>query len=155
MSQSSHLVVFQIDEQHFALHLHAVKRTIRAVEITPLPHAPEVILGIINVQGSILPVFNTRKRFHLPEREVALNDQFILAASSQRVVALVADAVKDVVEVQELDIIRAESILPAMEYVDGVVKLESGLLLIHDLDTFLSLDEGKLFDEAVAVNKTP
>lgn len=154
MSQTNELVVFSIDEQLFALHLRAVKRTIRAVEVTPLPHAPEVILGIINVQGSILSVFNTRKRFHLPEREIALNDQFILAASSRRDVALVADAVKDVVEAQELDVIRAEKILPAMEYVEGVVKLENGLLLIHDLDTFLSLDEGKLFDEAVAVKNT-
>lgn len=153
MSQSDHLVVFAIDERLFALHLRAVQRTIRAVEVTPLPHAPEIILGIINVQGSILPVFNTRKRFRLPEREIALNDQFILAASSRRVVALVADAVKNVVEVQELDIVRAERILPSMEYVEGVVKLESGLLLIHDLDTFLSLDEEKLFDKAVAVKE--
>ncbi|MBI3579345.1 MAG: chemotaxis protein CheW [Ignavibacteriales bacterium] len=152
MSQSNQLVSFTIDGQLFALHLRAVTRTIRAVEVTPLPHAPEIIIGVINVQGSILPVFNTRKRFHLPEREIALNDQFVLAVSSQRAVALVVDAVKDVVDVQELDIIRAERILPAMEYVEGVVKLESGLLLIHNLDTFLSLDEGKLFDEAVAVN---
>jgi purine-binding chemotaxis protein CheW len=28
-----------------------------------------------------------------------------------------------------------------LEYVEGVIKLEDGLILIHDLDTLLSLEE--------------
>ena len=41
-------------------------------------------------------------------------------------------------------------ILPGLEYVEGVVRLKEGLLLIHDLEGFLSLDEETILDEALS-----
>jgi len=48
----------------------AVEKVVRAVEITPLPKAPEIVVGVINAQGRILPVLDIRKRFRLPAREM-------------------------------------------------------------------------------------
>ena len=50
------IVVFSLDELLYALPLQAVVRVIHAVEIRHLPEAPEIISGIINVQGRIIPV---------------------------------------------------------------------------------------------------
>jgi purine-binding chemotaxis protein CheW len=69
------LVVFTLDARRYAVPLSTVERIIRAVEITPLPQAPEIVLGVINVQGRIIPVVNTRKRFRLPECDIRLSDQ--------------------------------------------------------------------------------
>lgn len=143
MEDITRLVVFTLDEQRYALRLETVERIVRLVEVTPLPKAPEIILGVVNVQGRVLPVANLRKRFRLPEREAELRDQMILARTSRRSVALVVDAVGGVVERKKEDVIPAESIVPGTEYVDGVVKLTDGLILIHDLDRFLSLEEEK------------
>jgi purine-binding chemotaxis protein CheW len=57
------LVVLTLDEQRYALHLSAVERIVRMVEITPLPKAPQIVLGVVNVQGRIVPIVNIRKRF--------------------------------------------------------------------------------------------
>ena len=65
---SNHIVVFTLDEQRYALHLLAVERVVRAVEVTALPEAPEIVLGVVNVKGRIVPVINVRRRFRLPER---------------------------------------------------------------------------------------
>ena len=143
------LVAFALDESRYALHLFRVKRIVRVVAITPLPKAPEIVHGVINVQGQVIPVFNTRKRFRLPEREIDLSDQMIIATTSSRTVALVVDAVSGVVDHSEGEVIEPEDILPRMEYVEGVVKLEDGLVLIHDLDKFLSLDEEKELTDAL------
>jgi purine-binding chemotaxis protein CheW len=144
------LVVFTLDDQRYALHLSAVERIVRAVEVTPLPKAPEIVIGVINVQGRIIPVFNMRKRFRLPEHEIELSDQFIIAHTAKRTVALVADGVKDIIDRSDQEIISAEEIVPGLEYVKGVVKLEDGLVLIHDLDTFLSLKEEIALDKALS-----
>jgi purine-binding chemotaxis protein CheW len=56
--QTQKLVVFTLDEQHYALHLVAVERAVRMVEIALLPKAPKIVLGVINVQGRIIPVVN-------------------------------------------------------------------------------------------------
>ena len=149
MNRLIRLVNFNLDDQKYALFLSAVIRIIRVVGITSLPKAPEIVLGVINMHGLIIPVFDIRKRFHLPQREMQLDDQLIIAHTSQRTVALLVDSVSDVIEISEEKIIAGEKILPGLEYVEGVVKTEDGMILIHDLEQFLSLQEEKALHEAM------
>ena len=69
----------------------------------------------------------------LLRREMALTDRLVIAHTAQRAVALVADSVSGVIEHAGPDRVDAEAILPGLEYVDGVVKLDDGLILINDL----------------------
>jgi purine-binding chemotaxis protein CheW len=101
------LVVFLLEGQRYALRLAAVERVVRAVEITPLPQAPEIVLGMINVEGRIVPVVNMRNRFGRPERAIELSDQFIIARTSRRAVALVVDSVNEVVACTEAQVVAA------------------------------------------------
>jgi purine-binding chemotaxis protein CheW len=147
--RSHQLLVFVLDGQRFAVRVASVERIERAVEITPLPGVPENVLGVVNLKGQIVPVFNVRKRLHLPERDVDPRDQLIFAHTSHRQVALVVDAVAEVVERRDLDVIASGEILPGLEYMEGVTKLEDGLVMIHDLDRFLSLQEETALEEAI------
>lgn len=155
MKKSVQLVVFSLDDQRYALHLEAVNRIVPAVEVTPLPKSPDIILGVINVQGSIIPVINIRRRFCIPERDLRLADQFVIARTARRVVALIVDSAQSVVEVSGDNLIPPKDIVPGMSYLDGIVKLGDGIVLIHDLDRFLSLDEEQALDTALTkVNNT-
>lgn len=148
-SEQSQHVVFILDEQRYALPLVVVERVVRVVEVTPLPGAPPIVLGVINVQGRVIPVVNIRKRFELPERETNLSDQLIIAHTAKRSVALMVDAVAGLREHLERDMVLAGVVLPTIKYVDGVAILEGGLVLIHDLDKFLSLEEEESLDDAM------
>lgn len=150
MSHSIQLVIFTLDERRYALHLTAVQRIVRTVDVTPLPKAPDIALGVINVQGKIVPVVDVRKRFRLPEREMNLEDHLIIGRTSRRTVALLVDSVSGVIEYDEGSVIASQTILPGIDYVEGVVKLADGVVLIHDLDKFLSLDEEKILEEAMS-----
>ena len=149
MNPLSQMVIFLLDDQKFALHLSSVKRIIQVVEIRNLPKAPEIVSGVINMQGRIVPVFDIRKRFRMPDREVDLNDQLMIAQTSKRTVALLVDSVSGVVEVPEEEIVTGGEILPDLEYVEGVMKKEGGMIFIHDLERFLSLHEEKALGEAM------
>ena len=142
-------MVFRLDAQGYALYLSVVEKVVRAAEITPLPKAPEIVLGVVNWQGRVVPVVNMRARFGLTAREIDLSDRFIFARTRKRVVALIADSVDGVISRSREDIISPERIVPGMEYIDGVAKIEDGLLLIHDLDKFLSLEEEYGLDRAL------
>jgi purine-binding chemotaxis protein CheW len=143
------LVPFRLGDQCLALHLEAVERVIPAVEITSLPKAPEIVLGLINLGGKVIPVLNIRRRFRLIEREAALTDHFIIARTSRRNVALAVDSAEGVIQVSAEGVTEPKDILPALEYVEGVVRLKGGLLLIHDLEKFLSLEEEKTLGEVL------
>lgn len=147
-------VSFALDTGRYALPLAAVERLVPVVELTPLPKGPEIVMGIVSLEGRIIPVVNVRRRFGHPDREVQLSDQLIVARTSRRPVALLVDRVEDLIERAEHEIIQAPDVLPGLEYVRGVAKLADGLVLIHDLDSFLSLEEEQMLGEVLAPTGT-
>lgn len=149
-SEPQILIVFRLDDRRYALRPEAVEHVVRMVEIAPLPKSPAVVLGVINVRGSIAPVFDIRRRFGLPARAVELSDHLLIARAGRRRVALAVDETLDVIAPTAAEICPPDQILPGLEYVTGVVRLEDGLLFIHDLDAFLSADESAALDQALA-----
>lgn len=147
------LLIFQLDDQRFGLPLEAIERVARVVEMISLPMAPDIVLGVIDVQGRIVPVVDVRRRFRLPSRDVRLSDHLIIARTTRRCVALLVDAAGDVVECPASAMIPSDAIVPDMGYVSGVARLPDGAILIHDLESFLSLDEHAALDAAVQLSK--
>ena len=143
------ILVFSLDEPRYALYLYSVERVVHAVEITPLPKAPEIVQGIINLHGEIIPVIDIRRRFNLPSRGLEPEDQFIIARTAKRQVALITDSVVGIHELKSDQIADTEQELPYAEYISGVAKTEDNLILITDLEKFLSLDEEKMMDKAI------
>lgn len=143
------VLVFAVEDRRFALPLLTVDRVVRAVEITPLPSAPAVILGVINVQGRVVPVVNTRQRLGLPERELDPNDRFIIGHTSARVVALVADVVEGVFEFSDGSVTASDEIVAGMGFVQGVIKTGEGLVLVPDVEKFLSQEEFASLEQAL------
>ena len=148
--ESRSLVVFSLDDQRYALDLARVQRCIRVVAITPLPEAPAIVLGIIDLGGVVIPAINMRLRFNHPPRDVRLSDHFIVTTAGERTVALLVDETKGVIEASPESCAPAGAIVPRLELIDGAVKLEDGLVLIHDLERLLSLEEETAIDRALS-----
>ena len=132
------LVAFVLGEQQYALPLRAVQGVVRMVEVTPLPKAPEVVLGVIDFRGIIIPVMSLRKRFDLPEPENSMSDQLIVANMATRSVALVVNFVTGVLERTVEEVEEAEKIVPGAQYVEAITRLQGGILFIHNLEHFFS-----------------
>ena len=135
------LLVFVLAGLQCALRLAVIEKVFRAVALTPVPKAPDIVMGLVNVQGRVIPVLNFRKLLRLPEVDITPNDQIILARTATCPVALVVDAVPGVVEFSERDIVAPAELYPGLEYLEGVTRLQGGIVYIYDLDRFLSSAE--------------
>ena len=149
MPDLNQLVILSIDEHQYALQLCDIERIVRMVEITPLPKAPEIVMGVINVQGRIIPAVNIRSRFGLPLREIDMNDQLIIAHGSKLWIALLVDRVSGVMAYQDYEVTKVADIFPGIEYVKGIIKKENSLILILDIDIILSSHEITSMDDAI------
>ncbi len=138
---SDSLVVFTIGEQNFAVSVRAVERVVRAVEIAPLPEAPRGVRGVINLQGRIVPVFDLWSRFGHPGRELRASDHLLIARTLRRTVALLVDGVTGLVPRSDAQVTPAADLSPDLECISGVMKLDGGLVLIHDIERFLSIED--------------
>ncbi|HUX52915.1 MAG TPA: chemotaxis protein CheW [Williamwhitmania sp.] len=147
------IVLFSLDGQHYGLYLAAVDRVVPLVEIISLPKAPDIVMGVINFHGEIIPVINIRKRFNLPIRELELDDQLIIARTSKRLVALVVDLVLDVQELKNSQLVDIKESFHYTNYLAGIAKVDDDIVLIHDLEKFLSLDEQQEIGKALSKGK--
>lgn len=148
------LVIFSLEGQRYALPLTSVQHTIRMVGITPVPGAPEFVLGVVDLGGAVVPVVDLRARFNHPSRAVRLSDHLIVATAAERTVALAVDTTEGVIETSAENYVPAGEIMPGFECVEGVVKLTEGLVLIHDLERLLSVEELATVDRTVNAAST-
>ena len=136
VQQHGPLVVFGLDRRKYALRLTAVERIIRAVDVTPIPDAPRIICGVINMHGKVIAVVDLRRRLHLPDHDLSPDDRMIIASTSGAPVALIVDQDIQVVEPPDNDYVESGSVMEGLD-LDGIVRCEGGVILIYDLDRFL------------------
>lgn len=134
------ILVYSIEEQQYGLELCKINSVILAVEITPLPHAPDHSLGAINVHGQITLVLDMRKLLGWPKREVASKDQLILCNIHQKQVALWVDSVKLIKHYKEEELIPAKEIFPDLVGLQHVLKDEGLMIFLYDLEKLLPSD---------------
>ncbi|MEA3211645.1 MAG: purine-binding chemotaxis protein CheW [Chthoniobacter sp.] len=147
---TSSLVLFDLDGFRFALDASRVQRVVPAVEIAPVPDLPPGVRGVISVRGDVVPVFDLRLRLGLPSRAVRLNDHFLIAKTSRRLVALIVDVVSGVVPRHEAQVASPSQILPGLSSIEGWIKLDGELVLIQDLEKFLTPEQDAALEAALA-----
>jgi len=143
------MLTFTLQDRRYALRLSAVERVVRAAAVTPLPQAPEIVLGVLDLGGEVLPVISLRRRFRLPEREIASTDQFVIARAGRLTVALAVDGTGEVIEPEAAELTPPEGIVPGTFYLEAVARTPQGLVLIHDLETLLFPAEEALLLDAL------
>ncbi|MGA1840466.1 MAG: chemotaxis protein CheW [bacterium] len=148
MNLTDQYLIFTLDEQRYAMGLSGVEKVIRAVEMNILPESQDLILGLINMQGKIIPVINIRKHFYLPPSELEISNRIIISNTSKLTVAFVVDTVEGVVEIPKDRVNEAQKIFPKLEqYIEGVGKLNEDTVLIYNVENLLSTqDVNKLKD---------
>ena len=147
------VVIFTLDDVLYALPLKMVASVVYALEISKLPIAPEIIAGIINIRGQIIPVVDMRKRFGLVSREMITEDNFIIARTEKRVIALWIDDVQGIKEVVPGNYTDIKALLPYAEFIKGIAKIEDNIILIYDLEQCLNLNEEMALEQALLNKK--
>lgn len=140
---------FQLDRNDYALPVASVREIVRATAIVPLPKAPLVIEGVINLRGEIVPVLDLRARFGAPRRSVHPDEHFIVLRAGERTIALRADQATGLRAVDDAQVRPIEAVVANTEYVAGLATLPDGVLLIADPEAFLSEAESAILNAAL------
>ena len=150
LESSSLLVIFRLDDVLYAIPLGSVHRVIRSVKLTPLPAGSNHVCGVINMHGTILPVIDTRHVLGLSPKEIELDDVYIIARTNKRTVVLIADSVDQVVEIANNQITNSIDIVPELELLSGLTRLDNDIVLIQDIEKCLTEEDLAFIDMETA-----
>lgn len=142
------LVEFDCRGQRLALPLECVRRAIPAAEPMPLPGAGAVVLGMLNLAGSVIAIIDVGYRLGLGWAPLSPAQQILVLDLPGLACGLVVDRIAGVSERVLDDAMPAE--LDAAPYVAGVVRLDDGLCLIIDPLHFLFPQEREALARALA-----
>ncbi|WOF17044.1 purine-binding chemotaxis protein CheW [Methanoplanus sp. FWC-SCC4] len=120
------IVEFEIGNEHYALDINLAREIVEMVEITPVPRAPDIIAGIINLRGEITNIINLSHILNLKEKNERKEQKIIVLvpeAAEGSNVGIIVDDVQSVLQVSGEDIEAIKGDLAGDAYVRGVIKV--------------------------------
>jgi len=133
------LVTFQLGEELYGINIMDVKEIVRVQTIRPIPNAPTYVEGIFNLRSEIIPIINLHKRFHLRKlissEEDELLSGFVILDIDGMKLGIIIDRISRVVTVERENIQPPPQMFSGIgaEYIEGVVRQESGYLILLEI----------------------
>jgi purine-binding chemotaxis protein CheW len=133
---NTQFATFFLDGLYFGVEVLRVQEVIRHQQRTPVPLAPPIVDGLINLRGQIVTAIDLRRRLRLAERGEGTRPMNIVVRTDDGAVSLLVDEIGDVVEVtdQQFEPVPDTVDRDTAALVTGVYKLDQRLLLIIDVD---------------------
>ena len=144
-------LTFRLDGQEYGISILKVQEIKGWDKMTPIPNSPPYVKGVLNLRGVIVPVFDLRLRFGLPETVRDAFTVIIVVNIGGRMAGIVVDAVSDVINVS----LEQQCAAPEYEgqrnreFIKGLAQVEDKLLILLDIDRMVN-PEALEQSEAVA-----
>lgn len=128
-------VTFFTGGQSFSIDINQVREIRRWTSATPLPHAPSELLGVMNLRGSVIPIYDLAVRFGLEPTKDNGRNVVVIAAHDNQTVGLLVESVSEILsvttdQIQEMPNVRAET---ARQNITGVILVGEDMTRVIDL----------------------
>ncbi|MBI5417723.1 chemotaxis protein CheW [Candidatus Poribacteria bacterium] len=140
------LVIFRLDDEEFGLDISQVREIIRMQEVTSIPKSLDFIEGVINLRGQIIAVMDLAKRFGLAVSKRTKMSRIIVVEIKDNIVGFIVDEVPEVLRIAENNIDPTPKMISSRihtDFIKGVGKLDSRLIIILSVDNILNNEEIK------------
>jgi len=133
---------FLLAGEEYVVDIMAIQEITRAVEVTRIPRMPQYMSGIITLRGTIIPIFDLRKRLNLRSEAGNGDPRFIVASFDGVVAGIVVDRVTDVVRIQSDRIEPAPCNLIDREgqFIKGIGYYMGRMLILLDYKKALAVE---------------
>ena len=140
-------LTFQLGEEVFAIDVANVREILEYNSVTRVPKSPEYMRGVINLRGSVVPVFDMRLKFGMTGTQKTINTCIVVVEVSYEGEDIIIGALVD--SVQEVFELEADQIEPApkigthlrTEFIKGMGKRDERFIIILDIDKVFSVEE--------------
>ena len=140
MADQRQLCTFFLEERFFGIEVERVQEVIRYQTVTPVPLAPAVGRGLINLRGQIVTAIDLRRLLQVEDRTDERLPINIVMHARQGIFSLLVDRIGDVLEVDEDSFEHPPDTLDgiARELIRGAYKLQGRLLLVLNVAKLFS-----------------
>ena len=145
--RSGKYLVFQLAAEEFGIRVLKVREIMGIQDITAVPQTPPYVKGVINLRGKVIPVFDLRLKFGLPEIEYSQRTCIIVVQvrceAGIMLMGVVVDGVAEVLNIAASDIEDTPDFGDgtATPYLLGMAKVKGKVKILLEIDRVLTRQE--------------
>jgi purine-binding chemotaxis protein CheW len=128
----------RLAQEEYAIEIARVKEIIRPLAITWVPRALEYVIGVISLRGTVIPIFDLKRRLGFNVNEVGRYARIVVVTLGETLAGIMVDAVTEVVRLDPSEIEPPPMTVGAAgEHLKGVARHRGRLLIFIDLEQAL------------------
>ena len=142
---SMQLVSFRLAQEEYGIEITKVQEIILMGEITRVPQTPPYIKGLINLRSTVIPIVDLRLRFGLSQEAPTDETRIMVVNVCHKTIGIIVDAVSEVLRIAKEQIAPPPPTVAGLgrDYLTGLVKLDSRLLIMLDIDKILGVEAAR------------
>lgn len=148
--QENQIVLFQIDDQEYGVNINMVEgiNHIKDFKIIKVPNTEGYVEGIINLRGSVIPLYNLRKKFEFDDTSLDKESEILVVSSNNMKIGFIVDTVVDIIRLKNDEIQSASQLFTQIsnEYIEGIGKYEDKMLILLNTEKILTTKERQIIE---------
>ncbi len=131
-TQIDQYVSFRLADEEYAIDIKHIQEVIRLPKITLVPQMPNFVLGVVNIRGRIVPVFDLRRKFKLTEKETDSSTKLIVGNMDGGLVSFIIDEILDNIKLERSKIDPAPSVKNNIDRdcIDGIGVFSQRMIIL-------------------------
>lgn len=133
------LTCFNLGDNLFGVDIMRIREIVLPQKLYSLPRPSQLLEGVINLRGAVIPVMDLRKRFGMPPLADGRSGKLLIVSFQRQQVALAVDEVMEVITIAAREITPPPDVVEGVgaEYLLGVCLSEERVFMLLDIDTLL------------------
>lgn len=139
-SDKEQYIGISVGSEEFLLSIVTIREIILLPNIAYVPNTPDIIEGVINLRGTILPAISMRKLMQMPRPETTKTARVVVAKHEKTLFGLIVDGITNVISLLPKDIQNHNLPKhgPESEFIGSICKIQAKVRGILDLNKVLN-----------------
>lgn len=144
-------VLCEVGENTYGIDIAKVQGIEKNLEIVPVPNVAELVEGITNLRGNVVPIISLHRKLHVDPKLQGREMNYIITKIGELCVGFRVDAVAEIVEIPEKDFLPVPMIVSNEDtsYIDSIIQVNKKLVLVLDVEGILNEAERKKITKLV------
>ena len=131
------LVTFQLGEELYGVDIMDVKEIVKIQDVRQIPNSPYYVEGFFHLRNEFIPIISLHKRFHIQTASLDNSDEggFVILKIGKYKIGIIIDRIARVLGVSHDEVQPPQQMITGIgtEYINGVIRQESGYLILLDI----------------------
>jgi len=142
------IIAFMLNEQQFAVRTTSIREIRGWAPVTPMPHTPPEVLGVMNLRGTVIPIIDLSSKLGMPPAEASERSAIVVTSVKGKTIGMMVDRVSDILTVSGADLqpVPAAAGLATTGYAEGIFATDKMMICFLNLDAIFATTDPEEWD---------